>query len=769
MRDLSPYLIQHTESTPILLTRVAANTNETVSDGIGINEIWRVIRRWLWLTGPMVGGALAITVVVLFLVPPNYTAKATLLIEPEAPQVLNMTQLIEDAAGNQDYDYYKTQFDLLKSRVIAARVIRELDLAHNPEFNRSPSTGPITRLWNDAWELLAGALSKNGPAPTSLEDSVDPNLIDAYVGGLRVEPVLATRLVMVSFSLPDPVLAARIANTHVQQYVKRELEIRTSAQKEAEDFLRAQLAEIGQQIEQSEEELNAYRRRQGVLSFDVKDTNQVAAQRMAELTKALTQAETQRITAQSQLELVNKGEYESLPQVVNNATVSALKPQLIALRTEYARLSAAFNPGYPKLIELKAQLQQAEQAIATQIRYTADSIRRDYNAALSQEKQLRDEIQAEKQHDLALNDALLKDSVLSREVETNRDLYKNVLQRMNEMAVASQTPLSNISVVEEAVPPLFASTPKKKIDLAIVALGMTLIGIALSFILEQSDQSLRTPEEIAEFLKLPSLAVVPDFARLAQAPSLQRMLRLTCLRARRENPRLSRLERASLGASEVYRTIRTNIMFSRAHTAPRTLLFTSSIEGEGKTFTALHTAAAFARTGASTLLVNADLRRPRCDSLLNCEGIPGLTDALVKGRDDVIYHLRGRPFDFLPAGTRVRNPAELLSSLRMSEFIDSLKKRYTFVLFDSAPLMQASETLALAAMIDGVVMVVGAATPKQNVRAACDRLAVFEAKLHGVVLNGVDINQPDYRDYARYYYRDDYRDDQDNDLSPVEL
>jgi polysaccharide biosynthesis transport protein len=344
---------------------------------------------------------------------------------------------------------------------------------------------------------------------------------------------------------------------------------------------------------------------------------------------------------------------------------------------------------------------------------------------------------------------------------------------MEEMSVASQTPLSNISIVEKAVPPRFASRPKKSIDLAISGVAALLIGLALSFLLEQLDKRLKTPEEIETYLNLPSLAVVPNFAKLAKsravlgkAFTITRSHGTPAKSASVTIEPLSPPDRYMSGKSEVYRIIRTNILFSRAGAPPKTVLFTSSIEREGKTSTAVNTAVAFAQTGAPTLLVSADLRQPRCDKMFNCNDALGLSDALVGQCDphEVIRRIDGQPFFFLSAGSRAPNPAELLTSMRMREIVDSLAERYSFVLFDSAPLMHASETLAIATMVDGVVMVVGAGTPKRSVSVACDRLAMVEAKVLGVVLNGVDIKQPDYREYTRYYYRYDDHDQHGDEL-----
>jgi polysaccharide biosynthesis transport protein len=182
------------------------------------------------------------------------------------------------------------------------------------------------------------------------------------------------------------------------------------------------------------------------------------------------------------------------------------------------------------------------------------------------------------------------------------------------------------------------------------------------------------------------------------------------------------------------------------------VLVTSAIEGEGKTWTAIHTALAFAQTGGRTLLIDADLRRAQCHEVLGVVKSVGLSEVLVgqlEPEEAIVYD--GKLF-VLPAGSPVPNPAELLTSARMLQVLQALSASYEHILLDSAPLMYASDTVGVATMVDGIVLVVGAETPKQSVRRASERLAFAGANVLGVVLNRVDIHHPDHREYSRYYF-----------------
>jgi polysaccharide biosynthesis transport protein len=762
MGQLSPYFIlRDGESPESGFLPSASRRVSPFEDGIGLADVWRIIRSRLRLTIFLVLVAMTATAVAIFLTTPIYTASATLLISPEPPQVLDMTQLMADEAGDLDYDYYKTQFELLKSRPLAARVIRELNLETYSWFDpRVQPTGPIDIVLKYCKAIVARLSGDSEHSRVvGLEYSVSPISINRYITHLKIVPTVGTRLVVVKFSLPDSDLAASIVNRHVADFVRIGLELRGESQHTAREFLESELGDIGHRVQSAEAALNAYRQKNGVLAFEVDDTNKIAAQRMEELNKAYTEAETRRITAEAQMDLVKRGQYDSLPQVVNNPSITALRPQLVALEAEYARLSTAFNAPYPKLAELKAQLRETKAEIRNQVGNIADAISREYTAALTQEKKLDDEIQEEKQRDLSLNDALLQDAVLAREVETNRDLYKNVLQRIQQMGVTERTPLSNINVVENAAPPLSPSSPRKLLDLAISGVLALVFGLSLSFVLEHLDNRLKSSDDVEDYLHLPTLAIAPDFRRVDLSKGLARLIfdpRARTEQRKRDSNKLSTTvsEGYRTGKGEIYRTIRTGILFSRAGSAPKTILVTSSIEGEGKTMTAVNTAAAFAQTGASTLLIDADLRRPNCHEMLDSDNGIGLTEVLAGQCEaaDLIQRKDQGSLYFLGAGSIPPNPAELLTSSRMRQVMDSLSESYDYVLIDSAPLMYASDTIGIATMVDGVVVVLGAGTAKQSVRKACDRLSRARAKILGVVLNGVDIRHPDYREHSHYYY-----------------
>jgi polysaccharide biosynthesis transport protein len=749
--------IPHETSGIVTLPGVpAVRPHVEAAEGIGLLDCWLILRRYLTLILGLLGVTLLTTALITFCMTPNFTATSTLMIAPAAPQVLDIKELISEQTGSQDYDYYKTQFALLKSHDLAASVIRDLDLAHTEPFISDLKPGYVARLTQSLIARFNRFLPDSGAEQKPDPNAVKPGVINDYLNRLKVKPLVGTQLVEVLFSAPNPVLAQRVVQAHVDHYISRDLDLHNESRRAAVTYLQKELAELKDKVQNSEAALEDYRRKNGIVSFDVQDRNTVAQRRMENLTRALTTVETKRITAEAQVQLVRSGNYESLPQVIANPVIAALEPRVQQLQAQYADMAAAFSAKYPKLAELKAELSEAKTGLRREIQRVADAVERQYKADSDEEARLKAAIESEKQRDFALNNASLQDTILAREVMSNRQLYKTVLLRMQQIAVGQQSPVSNISVVEHAVTPNFPSSPKTRQDLAISGLLALAVGIACAFVLDQFDDRLKTSEEAEEYLRLHTLAVAPDFTRLSELNDRPRLF--DCKRwlpypNTRKAKEISPAIHHAASQGDVYRSIRNALLFSRGDPPPKTVLITSGIEGEGKTWTAIQTALAFARTEASTLLIDADLRRARCHAALNVDNDVGLGDVLLGQCEvtDATRFLEAQNLYLLSAGPPVANPSELLTSSRMSWLLVTLAQTFDFILVDSAPLMLASDTAGIATMTDGVVLVAGANTSKQDVRRATDLLSLVGANTLGVVLNRMDTHGADYSQYSRYY------------------
>jgi polysaccharide biosynthesis transport protein len=343
---------------------------------------------------------------------------------------------------------------------------------------------------------------------------------------------------------------------------------------------------------------------------------------------------------------------------------------------------------------------------------------------------------------------------------------------MEEVGVAAAVRASNVSVIDPATTPRFPSEPNKTRALLIALLAGTMTGACVVVGRHHFDSSIKSCEDVEQYLGLPNLGVVPDFAvlpegatayttRSAEKPSdpteAQRRLALVGRRAAPAVDRTLILSRSpSCVVTESYRTVRTAILFSWPESPPKTILFTSAVESEGKTTSALNTALVFARMGARVLVIDADLRRASCHRRLGAGNLTGLTEVLTGRRSisEVIRPSLVENFDLLSSGAPPPNPTELLGSRRMGEILAQVEARYDFVFIDTPPVMPVNDAAVLSPLVDGVVLVVRAHdTPRQIIFRAQARLAQARAKVLGVVLNKLDAKSDHYATYygGRYY------------------
>jgi polysaccharide biosynthesis transport protein len=725
-------------------------------DGIGLQDVLRLLRKHLRFIILCGAGTLLITACIILLTPPTYTAKTTLLIERNTPQVLDFREVLAEQRDSETYDFYKTQYEILKSHTLAARVIEQQQLNALPLFapeERQP--GFIGGLWAQAKGWLKGVFPSSAASTPDEEPEQRPDPVDTYLSLLDVQPVQRTQLVNIAFQAPSAELSALVANAHAQAYIRRGVELRTRTHEEAQSFLEDKLVELKERVEKSEAALNRYRRDKGIISLDEKENTVV--ERLADLNRRLTEAEVERITLESQVQLIRKGHLESLPDVLDNSLIQTLTAQAARLEAEYAHLSSMFKAGYPKLDQAKAQVDETNRRLRQEIRRTVSGIEQAYRAAEAKEKQLRTGMEAQKVAALRLKDASVNYAIIAREADTNRQLYDSILQRMKEAGVAAELRASNVSIIDAAKPPRLPSSPKIASSLLMGAFLGLVGGVALAFLREYLDHTLKTADEAQRYLQLPNLASVPDFLRINwRRTAPHRLSRVTThlpMPLPAGSQRGAVLARHPLLAvTEAYRTLRTAILLSRAEEPPHTILFTSATHGEGKTATTVNTAIVFAQMGVRVLVIDADLRRPQCHSLLGGSGRLGLTEVLtgLRALEEVIQPTYMADLSFISSGSIPPNPPDLLGSNKMRETLAILQEHYDYILIDTPPVLPVSDAVLLSTMADGVVLVASAqGTPKQLVREACARLSYARAKILGTMLNRVDARDGNY---ASYYW-----------------
>jgi succinoglycan biosynthesis transport protein ExoP len=767
MTQPSPYFIRRTGhlEEPLRGAPFGPGNFDEEEGRIDLLGYWHVVRKRLALVIGVVFAAMVLTVIYAYMQTPLYTAQATILLKPGSPQIMDGKDASQDQDVMEDSDMYdnfqKTQYEILKSRSLAAYVIRAENLEHNPAFvGPPPQPGLISSALSSVSQWLNhtnGRKAPPQPADQTVRNGVPPGLISAYLGGLRISPIVDTELVAIEYVSSDRALAAKLANAHAHGYIRLGIELRSQSNEEAENFLKERLGELKDSLEKSEVALNDYRRAKGIIpglmSLDGKET--VVLDRVTELGKDLTTAQVERIGLEAQMQLINSRKYDSMPVVMGDTGVQAVQTDLNSVDADYASMGKKFKPDYPPMMQLEAKRQELQKRLDAEISRVIAGIQGSYQAASDKEKKLQAEMDKERQQALGLNDAAVEYAILQREVDTNRELYESVLERMKGIGLAAESQTSNIIIVDPAETPGAPSSPRKlSMTLRNSALALVAV-IGLVFGLEYLDTTLKTPEQVERYLRVPNIGAIPSFA------NLRLKAKGAALPPEENGIKKIGYGRELLGVAnpyslvgEAYRSFRTALMLSRAGAPPKTILFTSAHSSEGKTVSATNTAAMFAQTGARVLLIDGDLRKPRCHRVLALENSSGLTEVLTGTCEvqDVIRTTIVDGLSFMSAGSLPPNPTELLGSERMSQVLAMVAHQHDVVIIDSPPVMPVSDALLLATVVDGVVLVVNSLkTSKHHVKMAAAKLEYARAKIFGVLLNEIDLKHPNYGHYSHYY------------------
>lgn len=689
---------------------------------------------------------------------PVYRAQVLLEIQKENADIPTIKDLYELESVSDSY--LKTQDDILASESLARRVIDELHLDALPEFNKP-------RWWSLEWwslERFTNTQKKQtyalGPARTAHNSVVYQRVLERFQDRLTIEPVSRSRLVNVRFDSNNADLSARVVNTLAEDYIDQSLEARWTATQKATDWLSQQLVGVKSKLEKSEEQLQDYARRNGLvfLENDKGASQNVANERLQELQEELTKAQAERYEKESVYRLVQSGDYGSLPGVVENKLIQDLSERLAELKRELAQLSTKFNPEYPRVKEIQSQIGEIEATLKEERQRAADKITNEYLAAVRREALVKQALEDQQKQVRVIAEKAVQYNILKREVETNKQLYEGLLQRLKEAGVSASLKASNIRVVDSAEPPAKPAEPRIPLNLAVAALLGLGLGISTAFLQERLDDTLEGTDDVERLFGLSALALIPSVNSLnGDGPSVRKLLDRTLPLKSGHNGtasdpaarwhRIDQGEKPQAALVEAFRSLRASVLLSTADHPPGSLLITSTQPGEGKTTVATNLAISLAQLGQRVLLVDADLRFPSLQRLFCVRESLGLVSHLTGQQDwRAAVCPSGSPgLDLLLCGPVPPNPAELLSSKSMGAFINSAKSEYGFVILDSSPLLALADSRILAALVDGVLFVIkSGATPREQVIQSQSGIRSAGANLIGVVLNNVTLHTNGY-------------------------
>jgi len=728
---------------------------------INLRDYWKVIRKRRWTIVAFFLIVLVTTAIGTFTMKPVFRGTCTIQIDKENPQIVDFKEIF--SMNMWDQDYYQTQYKILETRSLARRVIHSLKLSEHPEFlPTSPS--PLQKWKSDLWASLSDftrifyssnkspsnvpskdPLKETDSEKSSLEMAKETGLINAFLGKLKIEPIRNSRLVKIHFDSNYPELSSQVADTLATNYIQQNLEHRFNATEQAKDWLTTQIDLLKAKVERADEALQAFGSKHDILSLE--DKENITMQRLTELNEAVAKAEADRMAREAIYRQTRDRNSDALPAISENKLILDLKQSSIQLETQYVKLSETYKPEYPEMIKLKRQIDSIQKRMDSEIGRILAGIRSDYESALRRESLVRAAFEQQKAKAIEMKDDAIQYNILKREADTNRDLYKDLLQRVKQAGVSASMTASNIKVVDHAEVPAGPYKPNKQMNLLLAAVIGLFLGVGLAFFFEYLDNTVKTPEDVEGLLRLPSFGMVPE---------------VSCERKKRlENGPYYPVELVTHGhpksiLSEAYRNIRTSILLSFSEHPPKTLAISSPNPFEGKTTTVVNTAIALSQTGVPVLVIDADLRKPRIHKVFEEDNDTGLSNYLSGNADleSVIRKSEVPNLSFIPAGPLPPNPSELLGSNLFKTMLQSLREKFEHVILDSPPVLGFADTVILSTAVDGVILVaLGGKTPRETLQHARDILLQVNAKILGVVINRVDIQRSDYGYYYyRYYY-----------------
>ncbi len=704
---------------------------------IDLRQYWNVLRRRKWV---ILGLAVAVTTIaalVVFAIKPVYRATTTVMIESKEANVVS----IQDVYGldTRGQEYYQTQFEILKSRPLAEKVVTRLQLATTPEFAKDPAAKPF---WS-SWLSLPEKEEMFGPRD---EQAL---VVNHYKDLLQVSPVPKTQLVKVSFESHDPEQASAIANAHAQAFIESHLEAKESMSRSASEWMSGRLDELRLKLTAAEGRLQAFKEREHLV--DVEGIQGLPARELNELTTKLVDARRDLSQANNAYTQVNQVRGASLddkltiPAIKSDALVQQFRQAHAEADLKVAELSKRYGAQHPKMKAAVSERDAAERALAHQVDSVMEAIRNEHDVARGQAQAIAAAM------DTAKSDVQLvgrKDSeyrALLREVETSRQLYDLFYTRISETNESGDLASANARVIEPASVPLQPVKPQKKMVIVLTFVLTLMLAVMLAFLLEMLDNTVKHATDVEQKLGVQLLGLLPLLRKKRKAHESIGL-------------EFTHIDTPAFG--EAIRTVRTGVTLSSLDKAQKLIMVTSSVSGEGKTSVSCNLALAFAQV-ERVLLIDADMRRPsvakefgldRSQSGLSdlCAGTVNATECIVRNNE---YKL-----DILTAGMVPPNPQELLGSRRLQSVLANLKENYDRVIIDCPPVLPVSDALLLANLVDMLVYVVKAdATSVTQIKSGIQQIKRTPVSIAGVVLNQVDtVKLSAYGEYGGGYYYGGY-------------
>lgn len=639
---------------------------------------------------------------------------------------------------------------------------------YSSNVNRNRQTPSVNRQKATKTQV-SGETRSDHPsgANPKLESADNVDLLET-ARNLKIRPARQTRVLEVLYDSSDPRFAADFVNTLAQEFIDSNMEARWKMSQQTSEWLSRQLNDMRAKLERSDDALQKYARRTGLMFTSEKDN--IAEEKLRQLQQELSKAQADRVSAQSRWEISKARPPDALPEVLNDNSLRALQDKVTELRRQEAELITIYTEKHSKVRRVAAQIAPLEAALRKERSAIVDRVDNDYQAALRREKLLRADYLKQSELVVEQADKSIQYNILKREVESNRQLYDAMLQRVKEASIASAMRASNVRIVDPAEPPKHPYRPSLPTNVTLGLLSGLLIGVAVVIARERSDRTLRAPGEARFWLNLPELQVIPTLAneegRSRQITKHSKTLSLSAPQSRGAQTAtavagvlncgrtgadagsvelVTWLRKPSMIA-ESFRSLLTSILLSRENgESPRVLVVTSASPAEGKTTVVSNLGIALAQIKRKVLIIDADFRKPRIHEVFGLPNRRGLNTLLENSSvsaeplDGVVRETNVPGLFVLPSGPPNDTAANLVYSENLPILLAGFRQEFDMVIIDTAPMLVMPDARVLGRMADGVILITRAGrTMRDAAVAATQRFSEDSIRVLGTILNDWD-------------------------------
>lgn len=692
---------------------------------IDLRRIWALVYRNRILIGGCVLAGVLLGLLYLALATPVYRATASVQIDEASVRVLNKDE--SDAARNplDTERYLQTQLGILRSRAVAEAVAQS---------ERLFGSEPFLLAMNEDGELE--------PTPVLTPRQAERERVIAILQeNLSIELPPDSRLASVSFDSPDPQLAARIANSFADSYIRSDLQRRFNTSAYAREFISKQLETARRQLEESERAALDYASRERLIdasngaSTGAEESSapkSLTVSRLVRLNSALAEAVTRRTQAEQKWRLAQGTAVMSLPEVLENQAVQDLLRERATAVANYERELQTRREDHPSVRQARAQVSELDQQVSGIANSIRGSLRSNYEVARSQEASLQGQIRGLEGATLDEQQRNVRLSLLQRATDTNRSLYDSLLQRFRELSAEAGVQPNNITLIDRAEIPSKPVHPNLIVVLALSLIGGLVLGIAGAFVLEHLNDTVRSVEDLDRKLGLPMLGSIPQVADVS-----------------------SELSDPKSAVSEAYSSVRAAILMSSRHGLPRSMAFTSVQAGEGKTTSSSTLAKGLGRVGKSVVVIDCDLRRPALHKAFEIKNGPGVSEFL-SGQTAVSEIVRGTSepsVSIITSGHIPPNPTELLSGPLFRRLLDDLKEQFDVVIVDAPPVLGLADAVLIGSEADATILIMQSGRNyRGSLKSAVARLSKGGVRIIGAVLTKQNMRALGYSYDYKYQY-----------------